>query len=744
MIDTIVFDMGGVLISWDPDRLIARLGIEGEDARLLRREVFGDVEWVMLDGGQLTEEDALFRMRQRLPERLHDAAERCVFWWKDPFWPIPGMEDLIRELKGLGYRILLLSNATSALHEYFPRIPGSDCFDGGIVSADLKLLKPQHEIYEALLEKYSLQPERCFFIDDYAPNVTAALRCGLRGSVFFGDMLRLRRALERAGVPVGPDHRSLRSWMARAEAGEPLWLPELLEESRTMEERDCVVFRLSLPDGTQRDYSFFFPVWETEEERGFVLRMMKACAFNLLSACSGAELCYYLDTDYNVRWNLIRDLIRELQEDGYGKVLRVSNRICADAGLPPLAFSWRDAVQWQPLSEPDPSPAASPLPELRAAVSEAAHGLRCGLDIGGTDIKLVVARDGELVIAREYDWDPASFREAEQLIAPLLDLLREALAELEPGDPLAHFDSIGVGFPDVVIKDRILGGETPKTAGIRANSALNYEDQLRRLRDLRDRLCPFCKDPSAVHILNDGALAAFAAGIELACGGEEKDLLGGVIAHSLGTDLGTGWLRADGTPAPWPLELYAFLIDLGSLPQSRFPSRDLRSVRNPNSELPDVRRYVGQEGAFRLAWELDPRLLEGYAQWEGEVLVMPSELRKEALEHLCLLAADGDPVAMEVFRKIGENLGVVSRTAAMLLHPETDLRCLYGRFLRHPACLELLREGCSRSAPELRLIAAGGGLCASPLVLRLAEGGQSRVASLGQAVAAVYYGIYRG
>ena len=116
MIRNIVFDMGGVLIAWDPVRIVARLGAEGEDARLLLREVFQSVEWVSLDRGTLSEHEALERFRARLPERLHGAAERCVFWWREPLWPIPGMAELIGELAGLGYRIELLSNvATSAV-----------------------------------------------------------------------------------------------------------------------------------------------------------------------------------------------------------------------------------------------------------------------------------------------------------------------------------------------------------------------------------------------------------------------------------------------------------------------------------------------------------------------------------------------------------------------------------------------------------------------------------------------------
>ena len=61
MIRNVVFDMGGVLIAWDPARIVARLGLSGEDAQLLLREVFQSVEWVSLDRGSLSEQAALER-----------------------------------------------------------------------------------------------------------------------------------------------------------------------------------------------------------------------------------------------------------------------------------------------------------------------------------------------------------------------------------------------------------------------------------------------------------------------------------------------------------------------------------------------------------------------------------------------------------------------------------------------------------------------------------------------------------
>lgn len=203
MIKNIVFDMGNVLIAWDPPMLVRRLGLSKDDQQILVREVFGCSEWAGLDRGTLGPEEALSLVAPRLPERLYAAALACMAeWWKGPLVPIPGIAELIAELKAMSYRIYLLSNATSCLHEYFPRIPGSEYFDGMIVSADWKRLKPEHELYEILFENYSLTPGECFFIDDNPLNIDAARCLGMPGTVFFGDAMRLRSELIRCGIPV--------------------------------------------------------------------------------------------------------------------------------------------------------------------------------------------------------------------------------------------------------------------------------------------------------------------------------------------------------------------------------------------------------------------------------------------------------------------------------------------------------------------------------------------------------------
>ena len=205
MIRQVVFDMGNVLVHYRPQRFIQLAGAAEEDQPLLLREVFGSVEWIRMDRGSIGEEEAAAAMSARLPQRLHPAVRTLVDgWWKLELAPVEGMEALLRELKELDLGVYLLSNATRRLCEYFDRIPGSQYFDGRIVSADWKLLKPQPEIYWTLLREYGLKPEECFFVDDLSVNIEGACHVGMTGAIFDGDMTRLRRALREAGVPVQP------------------------------------------------------------------------------------------------------------------------------------------------------------------------------------------------------------------------------------------------------------------------------------------------------------------------------------------------------------------------------------------------------------------------------------------------------------------------------------------------------------------------------------------------------------
>ena len=200
MIRNILFDMGNVLIRFDRDLFITRLGVAEEDKPLLMREVFLSIEWVQMDRGSIGEAQAAQQICKRLPPHLHDAATKLIAMWDRPILPIEGMYELVEDLKKAGYGIYLLSNASVRQHEYWPRIPAHVFFDGTIISADEGVMKPNADYYLRALNRFNLIADECFFVDDVPSNVEGAAYCGIHGAVFHGDAALLRQQLKNAGV----------------------------------------------------------------------------------------------------------------------------------------------------------------------------------------------------------------------------------------------------------------------------------------------------------------------------------------------------------------------------------------------------------------------------------------------------------------------------------------------------------------------------------------------------------------
>ena len=201
MIRNIVFDMGNVLLRFEPELLMTRHGIiEPEDREIVNREMFRSVEWVMMDMGILTEEKAEPLFMARIPERLREKTRQLLYHWWEPREMVPGMEKLVRRLKQAGYGIYLLSNATVNQPKYWETMPVSKYFNGTMISGIVKVIKPIPAIYRLFTEEFELKEEECVFIDDAPVNVAGAVACGWKGIVFNGDSEEAEEKLRDLGV----------------------------------------------------------------------------------------------------------------------------------------------------------------------------------------------------------------------------------------------------------------------------------------------------------------------------------------------------------------------------------------------------------------------------------------------------------------------------------------------------------------------------------------------------------------
>ena len=194
MIKNIIFDMGRVLVEFYPEDFLTKEGITDKAEReLLLREIFHHEDWTNMDAGIMNEQEMYDEAVKRIPEHLHQTAHNLIFDWNDPIIPVKGMEDFVRECKEKGYGIYLLSNASVAQPVYWLRIPGHQYFDGTVVSALEKIMKPDVRIYQILLDRYGLKAEECLFIDDVERNIRGAEKAGIRGYLFDGNVDKLRK-----------------------------------------------------------------------------------------------------------------------------------------------------------------------------------------------------------------------------------------------------------------------------------------------------------------------------------------------------------------------------------------------------------------------------------------------------------------------------------------------------------------------------------------------------------------------
>ena len=194
----ILFDMGNVLITYNPEWVIRRYTEDEELIREVKNIVFHSQEWFLLDAGLIEEEKAERNWMERLSSDKARELAHLSFqnWHLYNMKTIPGTAEIIRAVKENGKEIYLLSNASLRLLSIYKEvIPAVECFSGIFYSAAHKCVKPQDIIYERFLKEYSLNPSDCFFIDDLEENISAAKAVGISGAV-----MKSRTAKETAEI----------------------------------------------------------------------------------------------------------------------------------------------------------------------------------------------------------------------------------------------------------------------------------------------------------------------------------------------------------------------------------------------------------------------------------------------------------------------------------------------------------------------------------------------------------------
>lgn len=191
----VVFDLGGVLLAWNPDEIIGGVFDDPDLRALIKREIFQHADWLAMDRGQLTETDAIPRFHGRtgvpsakLEELLQHAKESLI--------PIPESLELLNELAAQGVNLYCLSNMPAWRFDYIqPLYPFWSHFKGIVISGVVKMTKPDREIFEYLLSQFQLQPSATVFIDDHPINLDGARQLGLH-TILFRSADDCRRQLQ--------------------------------------------------------------------------------------------------------------------------------------------------------------------------------------------------------------------------------------------------------------------------------------------------------------------------------------------------------------------------------------------------------------------------------------------------------------------------------------------------------------------------------------------------------------------
>lgn len=181
-LDAIVFDIGNVLLRFDPDALLERyFPAQPELQSELKWRVFQSPYWALLDYGKMTQEEAIAAMTLKAPHLSKEIANLMNSWINlDEVVP-EGLEAL-RLCKEKGKRVYILSNYPEMAFDFIqPKHDFFKEFDGIVVSSYIKMAKPRPDIFEHLLKTYHLTPERTLFIDDLPGNIAAAMLAGMQG-----------------------------------------------------------------------------------------------------------------------------------------------------------------------------------------------------------------------------------------------------------------------------------------------------------------------------------------------------------------------------------------------------------------------------------------------------------------------------------------------------------------------------------------------------------------------------------
>jgi 2-haloacid dehalogenase len=198
--DAIVFDLGGVVVDWQPRYLYQTLISDPAELEYFLKEVCNGPWMLLTDGGTHDWPTATAELSAKFPQYKDHIEAFRPRWHEMMRGEIAETVAILERLKAQGQRLLGLTNwATDTYDESLHRLPGLQLFEDVVVSGREKLRKPDAAIFQLLSRRYGIDPARSIFIDDNRNNVDAAARLGF-DALFFSSPSQLAADLTQRGA----------------------------------------------------------------------------------------------------------------------------------------------------------------------------------------------------------------------------------------------------------------------------------------------------------------------------------------------------------------------------------------------------------------------------------------------------------------------------------------------------------------------------------------------------------------
>lgn len=185
MIKNIVFDLGGVLIDFKPEKYLEHIGFCEGDINLFTKIVFYGEEWSEYNSSKSN----IIQTKQKLIQNYPQYTDKIKQIFNNInlqyiLFEIKDTSNYLKELKDKRYNIYILSDLSIDSYNYLKKLKFFDYINGGVYSFEIGTTKPNKNNYKVLLEKYKLNPKETIFIDDKLNNIEIANNFGIHGIQF--------------------------------------------------------------------------------------------------------------------------------------------------------------------------------------------------------------------------------------------------------------------------------------------------------------------------------------------------------------------------------------------------------------------------------------------------------------------------------------------------------------------------------------------------------------------------------